>query len=256
MGEVTSHAPGTFCWIELVANDALAAGRFYELVFGWDKRENPMGPDSVYTIFEQGGRDVAAMYGRGPEEREGPSYWRSYVCVESADETVARAASLGAEVMAEPFDVFDIGRMAMLRDPTGATFALWQAKSHIGIGRSGEPGALSWNELLTRDVEAAAAFYTRLFGWGARTMPFGSSEYTVFDRAEEPVAGMMAMSDPADAPPNWLPYFGVAECDDRAREAGVAGGRVFVSPTDIPGVGRFAVLGDPQGAVFAILQPA
>jgi predicted enzyme related to lactoylglutathione lyase len=176
------------------------------------------------------------------------------VAVDSADETVARAATLGAEVLNPPFDVFDVGRMAMLRDPSGALFALWQAKSHIGVGRTGEPGALCWNELLTRDVEAAAGFYTRLFGWGARTMPSAGAEYTIFDRAEEPVAGMMALPDPADAPPNWLPYFGVADCDDRARAAGVAGGRVFVSPTDIPGVGRFAVLGDPQGAVFAIVQ--
>lgn len=254
MPEMSSHAPGTFCWVELVANDALIAGRFYEVVFGWDKREIPMGPDSVYTIFQSGGRDVAAMYGRSPAERVGPSHWRSYVSVESTDDTAERAVDLGAEILAAPFDVFDIGRMAMLRDPSGATVALWQAKSHIGVGRLGEPGALTWSELLTRDVDAAAAFYTSLFGWDTRSMEFGDAEYTLFDDANGPVAGMMALPDPADASPNWLPYFGVSDTDDRARAAQLAGGQIFVESSEVPGVGRFAVVGDPQGAVLAIVR--
>ncbi len=254
MVEITSHPEGTFAWVELVANDGPVAGRFYEEVFGWDKRETPMGPDSVYTVFLAGGRDAAAMYGRAPGEREGPSHWRSYIAVASADETVSRAEELGAEITADPYDVLDIGRMAMLRDPSGATVALWQARSHIGLGRTGEPGTLCWNELLTRDVEVAARFYSGLFQWDIRTMDFGPSEYTVCELGGESLAGMVAMPDPADAPPNWLPYFGAMDCDDRVRAAEKAGGRVFVAPTQVPGVGRFAVLGDPQGAVFAIVQ--
>ena len=254
MAEVSSHAPGSFCWVELVANDAPEAGRFYQDVFGWEKREIPMGPDSVYTIFQQDGRDVAAMYGRGPEERVGPPHWRSYVAVESADESAARAVELGADVVAPPFDVSDVGRMTLLRDPSGATVALWEARSHIGVGRTGEPGAMSWNELLTRDVDVAAKFYTALFGWDARVERYGDADYTVFERSGEVVAGMIATPDPADAPPNWLPYFGAASCDDRVRSVRSAGGNVFVAPTDVPGVGRFAVLGDVHGAVFAIVQ--
>jgi predicted enzyme related to lactoylglutathione lyase len=254
MAEVSSHVPGTFCWVELVANDALMAGRFYEIVFGWDKREIPMGPDSVYTIWQSGGRDVAAMYGRGPAEREGPSHWRSYLAVDSADDMARKALELDADVLAEPFDVFDIGRMAMLRDPSGAMIALWEPKTHVGVGRTGEPGALCWNELLTRDVEGAAAFYSGLFGWDVRTMDFGGSSYTVFEGPEGPLAGMIAMPDPADAAPNWLPYFGVPDTDDRARAAKIAGGQIYVAPADAPGVGRFAVLGDPQGAVVAIIR--
>jgi hypothetical protein len=256
MSEVTAHAPGRFSWVELVANDAATAGRFYQDLFGWDKREIPMGPGSVYTIFESGGRDVAAMYGRGPEERKGPSYWRCYVSVVSADDMAARARELGAEVLAEPFDVFGVGRMAMLEDPSGATVALWQPGSHIGVGRIGEPGALCWNELLTRDIETAGSFYGELFGWNLRALEFGDAIYNVFENEGVAVAGMMAMPGAADAPPNWLPYFGVTDCDDRVRAAEAAAGMVYVSPTEVPGVGRFAVLGDPQGATFAMIREA
>ena len=255
MSEVTAHAPGRFSWVELVANDAFGARRFYTDLFGWDVREIPMGPDSVYVIFQSGGRDVAAMYPRGPEERErGPSHWRSYVSVADADDSAARARELGAQILAEPFDVSGVGRMAMLQDPSGATVALWEPRSHIGVGRIGEPGALCWNELLTQDVEAAGSFYAGLFGWEVRGLEFGGSAYTVFESEGRAIAGMMAMPGSADAPPNWLPYFGASDCDDRATAARIAGGQIYVSPTDVPGVGRFAVLGDPQGATFAILR--
>jgi predicted enzyme related to lactoylglutathione lyase len=257
MTEVTAHAPGRFSWVELVANDAFQARHFYTDLFGWDVREIPMGPDSVYVVFQSGGRDVAAMYPRGPEEREGgPSHWRSYVSVASSDESAAKARDLGARILAEPFDVFDVGRMAMLEDPSGAALALWEPRGHPGMGRIGEPGALCWNELLTHDVEAAGPFYAGLFGWEVRELEFGTSVYTVFETEGRAVAGMMAMPGSADAPPNWLPYFGASDCDDRARAAQIAGGATYVSPTDIPGVGRFAVLGDPQGATFAILREA
>lgn len=255
MSEVTAHAPGRFVWVELVANDAFQARHFYTDLFGWDVREIPMGPDNVYVIFLSGGRDVAAMYPRTLEDRErGPSHWRSYVSVASADKSAARARDLGGTILAEPFDVLGVGRMAMLEDPSGAAFALWEPKSHIGVGRVGEPGALTWSELLTRDVDAAAAFYSELFHWEDRDLEFGESRYTVFEKEGQAVAGMMAMPGSADAPPAWLPYFGVSDCDDRARAAHVGGGLVYVAPTDVPSVGRFAVLGDPQGATFAILR--
>ena len=144
--------------------------------------------------------------------------------------------------------------MAMIQDPTGASFALWQAKGHPGVGRIGEPGAMCWNELLTRDVERAAEFYTGLFGWGVRVQEFGGSSYTLFTMGDQPIAGAVAMPESAEGPPSWLVYAGATDCDDRVRAAEAAGATVHVAPTDIPGVGRFAGLSDPQGALFALVQ--
>ncbi|MFN2421866.1 MAG: VOC family protein [Gemmatimonadota bacterium] len=255
MTEIQIHAQGTFSWFELVANDAPTARRFYTALLDWEIHEIPMSPGSVYTIFRMGGRDVAAMYPRDPEDmKRGPTHWRSYVAVTSADEKVEKARELEGEILNEPFDVMGVGRMAMIQDPTGASFALWQGKSHPGVGRIGEPGAHCWNELLTRDVDRAAEFYSRLFGWGVRVQEFGGTPYTMFTLGDQPIAGALAMPESAEAPPSWLVYWGVSDCDDRVKAARADGAVVHVEPTDVPGVGRFAVLSDPRGAVFALVQ--
>jgi hypothetical protein len=247
MSIVTSHAPGSFCWIELATSDAAAARAFYTQLFGWTVNEIPMGEHGPYSIFQKNGRDVAAMY---RDTRGIPPNWLSYVAVESADASAAQAKSLGASAIADPFDVFDSGRMAVLTDPQGAAFAVWEAKSHSGVAVRDESNALCWNELQARDVEAAKAFYTQLFRWRMKE----SDDYTEWHVAENAVGGMLPSQAPPEVPSFWMPYFAVDDCEQSVGLAESLGGRTIVPPMDIPNVGRFAVVADPQGAVFAIIR--
>lgn len=257
MAEFSSHAPGTFAWVELATTDREAGVVFYRALFGWDVRDAPIGPNEIYSMFQLRGQEVAAAYSMMADERRMgvPSHWNLYVAVASADDAARRAEALGATVLAPPFDVLDVGRMAVLQDPTGAVISLWQAKSHIGARILNEPGALCWSELTTRDPKTAETFYTALFGWAARHGAASAGmEYTEFGPpGQEPGAGMMKMPDnmPAQVPSYWMPYFQVADCDASTAKATELGATLMVGPKDIPHTGRFAILSDPQGAVFA-----
>ncbi len=147
--------------------------------------------------------------------------------------------------------------MAPIQDPTGAYVGIWQAKQHAGAGIMAEPGAMCWQELMTPDVGAAGKFYEETFGWTADPVDIGGGMmYTVFKSGGTMIGGMMARpADLANVPPNWMPYFAVENCDASAAKVGTLGGTVMRPPTDIPNVGRFAVLRDGQGAHFAFLQP-
>ena len=149
-----SLPPGTFCWPELSTTDQKGGVAFYRGLFGWDLNEQPLGPGETYSMFQMRGREVAAAYTMRPEERQhgAPPHWNAYVTVTSADETAKRARQLGGSVLVPPFDVMEHGRMAVLQDPTGAVFQVWQPKKHPGAKILGEPGALCWTELATRDT--------------------------------------------------------------------------------------------------------
>ena len=247
--------------MELSTSDPKAGVAFYRSLFGWDVVEHDMGPDGVYTIFTMRGLDVAAAAGQQPQERQAgvPPHWNMYVSVPSADEAVARARSLGATVLAPPFDVMHQGRMAVLQDPTGATFQVWEPKAHIGVRVSREPGALTWSELTTRDPKAAEAFYTALFGWTAKhSAPAAVMEYTEFSVGGQPAVGMMAMPEGMSphVPSYWMPYFQVSDLDASTSRAKELGGTVMVGPQAIPDGGRFAIVQDPQRAMFAMFQAA
>lgn len=166
-----AHAPGTFCWIELGTSDASGARNFYTQLFGWGVNEVPMGEMGTYYIFQQNGADCAAMYQIGPDMQGMPPNWLSYVSVASADATTEKARSSGANVINGPFDVYDMGRMTVLQDPQGAAFAIWETKSHRGVGVRDETNTLCWNELQARDIDAARKFYGPLFDWGSRNRP-------------------------------------------------------------------------------------
>src|SRR5918996_2200046 len=167
MGVRTSYEPGTFCWIDLGTTDREGAKAFYQGLFGWDAVDSPMGEGETYSIMMVEGESVAAIYDQPRQQREAgvPPFWFSYVAVASADDAAAAAKEAGGSVHAEPFDVMEAGRMAVIADPTGAMFGVWQAGENIGAGRVNEPGALTWNELASNDVEAASNFYAELFGW-------------------------------------------------------------------------------------------
>ena len=196
MAEFSSHTPGTFSWVELATTDQKAGVAFYRALFGWDVNEQPIGPNEIYSMFLMRGKEVAAAYNMRPEERQSgaPPHWNLYVTVANVDETVKRAEGLGAKVFAPPFDVMDVGRMAILQDPTGAVFQVWQAKKHIGAKILNEPGALCWSELTTRDTKAAESFYTKLFGWTAKhSAPGAGMEYTEFSNQGQSGVGKKAM---------------------------------------------------------------
>jgi predicted enzyme related to lactoylglutathione lyase len=231
-----------------------AAKGFYAELFGWTANDIPMGPGSVYSMMQLGGKDAAAIAPIQPEEaKQGmPPHWRLYIAVDSADAAVAKAKELGGQILAGPFDVFSSGRMAFVQDPTGAVFGLWQARDHRGVGARRQPNAFGWAELDTRDVDAAATFYTKLFGWNLKRRP----EYSEWSLPGEPEQGGLMAIPPewGPMPPAWLIYFSAASCEQSVARAQKLGARVLVPTTTIHDGGTFAVLSDPQGAVFALYQ--
>jgi uncharacterized protein len=254
MPTMTTYAPGTPSWVDLASPDLAASVAFYSALFGWEAQDQ--GADAGnYHIFELGG---VAIAGAGPIMMEGqPSAWTTYVSVTDADESIDKVKKAGGMVFVEPMDVMDVGRMAVFADPTGAAAAVWQPRSHPGAGLVNEPGALTWNELSTRDVAAAKTFYAAVFGWGSDTSLMGEMEYTEWKLADATIGGMMETPAevPAEVPAHWLAYFGTADCDASVSKATGLGATLLVGPIDIP-AGRFAVLSDPGGAAFGMIALA
>jgi predicted enzyme related to lactoylglutathione lyase len=244
MGERTSYPPGTFSWAELATSDADGAKAFYTQVFGWEYDDNPIGDDQVYTMASRDGGQVAALFATDQQ----PPHWNCYVTVASVDESAAKAKELGAKALAEPFDVMDVGRMAVFTDPQGAALCIWEARTSIGATLVNAPGALAWNDLVTPDAEASATFYGSLFGWTAEEIP-NAGGYRVIRNGDRSNGGIMPSSD---LPPAWLPYFGHEDIDRLVDEVPGLGGRVLNGPVPVP-AGRFAAFADPQGAVFSAL---
>ena len=259
MQEEPEVQPGTFCWVELGTSDSGAAKNFYHQLFGWDYEDNSMGEHGVYSIVKLNGKEVGGLYNLFPElvSQGVPPHWLSYVAVTNADESVEKAKAEGATVMNGPMDVMTAGRMAVIKDPTGAAFAVWQAKDSNGLQVRGEPGSLVWNELGTRDTDKAGQFYSNLLGWTREPFPGSPIEYTVFNNGGPMgVGGMYKIPEEmGPVPPHWLVYFAVADCDATVQKTTELGGHVMKPAEDIPGVGRFAILIDPQNAAFAVLKP-
>jgi hypothetical protein len=257
MPSVEIHAPGSFCWFELGTTDQNRAKQFYSSLFAWTPTDQSMGPDSFYTIFKLDGRDAAAAYTLRTDQREHavPPHWMIYVAVKSADETADRAKQLGATILAPPFDVFESGRMAVIQDPTGAAFSIWQAKQHPGTGVTGTDGTVCWADLNTPDAPGAAEFYEALFGWVTKPGEHDSSGYLHIQNHGEFIGGIpSAEQRNSQAPPHWLLYFQTSNCDQSAKKAEQTGATLYVPPMTVPNVGRMSFIADPQGAAFAIFQ--
>lgn len=251
--EMTAYEPGTPSWIDLGAPDPDAAAAFYEGLFGWTCEQGP--PESGgYRMCMLRGKPVAGL---GPQQNpDMPPFWTTYISVDDADAAAARVTELGGTVIVEPMDVMEAGRMAVLADPTGAFFSVWQPGLHAGAGLVNEPGTLGWNELVTTDTEASAAFYSALFDWEAdihADNPGGP--YTEWKLNGRPIAGMMPKPPmmPAEAPSMWSVYFIVDDADEAAAKVTELGGAVMMGPMDIA-PGRFAVVADPGGAIFNIMK--
>jgi predicted enzyme related to lactoylglutathione lyase len=249
------YAPGVPMWVDISSPDMEKTKAFYSGLFGWDAQTIPDPQAGGYTMFFLDGKMVAAA-GPTMSADQHPA-WSTYVCTTDADATVQAATQAGGQVVAGPMDVMGQGRMAVMSDPTGAFVSIWQPQLHTGAEVVNDPGSFCWNELYTRDMPAAREFYRKVFGWGTEDSQFDGGAYTVFQVDGKPIAGGLDMSGflPDSVPPHWLVYFTVADAEATANKVKELGGTVIDGPKDSP-MGPLAVIQDPVGAAFAIIQAA
>jgi hypothetical protein len=253
---------GEFDWVDLSATDFEGQSKFYEALFGWTYTDMPFGElpgggPAIYRMFKSDGHTVAAV-SQLPAEQQRPSAWNTYLAVDDVDAAVAKAAELGATVVMPPDEIpGDVGRMAAIQDPTGAYILFYKARHPDESMEYMLPGTLSWNDLGTRDPQRAIDFYANLLGWDVQSMAQGPMPYWVVNVDGQGEGGIMPMPDmvPAEVPAYWLPYFGTTDAKATAAKAVELGGSVLSEPMEVPGMVVFAVLADPAGATFAVMQP-
>ncbi len=249
---MNTSTPGSPAWVDLGTADLEAAKRFYTNLFGWTAATS--GDEyGGYTTFLLDSRAVA---GAGPLYGDSqPTAWSTYFATDNANVLAARVEMAGGKVLMAPFDVMDQGRMAAFLDPAGAPFSVWQPGTMPGAEIFDSPGSLTWNELHTRDLAGAKAFYHEVFGWTYRDASMNGQPYLVWENHGETICGMQSMIDDewsVDLPGHWLIYLAVRDCDISAQHTRSLGGRVLRAPTSVP-IGRFAVVEDPQGGIFSII---
>ena len=258
MPEVTAHTQGAPSWADLSTTDETGAIAFYSAIFGWTDDPQPMGENLFYHMQKLNGLEAAAIYQQGEEERNMgiPAHWNLYFTAADVDSVAEQAVRMGATIIFGPTDVFDAGRTVGIQDPQGAHFLVWQPKQHIGARVKDDPGAMIWNELLTTSSGDAIDFYTGLLGL-ERGETMAPMDYTLLRSEGTEVLGVMQITpDMGEVPPNWSIYFAVKDVDAAVTQAQSLGGGVVVPATDIPDIGRFSVLTDPQGAFFNIFKGA
>ena len=255
MAEMTHYAPGTFCWVDLATHAPEAAKAFYGELFGWISEDISTDYKVPYSMLMRDGKRAAALYEMAPEQGAVP-YWASYVRVSDVQASAEQAVELGARLAMPAVDVMQLGRMAFIQDPTGAVLGLWEPGSLFGAELDNTYGARSWSELQTRDTAKAARFYEDLFGWTVRTSrSLMDGRYSLFELDGKEVGGMIELdAEWGSMPPNWSIYFGVEDCDSAVAATQRLGGSIVMDPMEVETVGRFAFLGDPQGAIFAVIQ--
>jgi predicted enzyme related to lactoylglutathione lyase len=264
MSERDDYEPGVPCWIDTLQPDPDAAMAFYAALFGWEfagPGQMPGDPPGRYFVARLRGRDVAGIGSQPAGEWSPPSAWSTYVSVASADEAALAAVDAGGEVLVEPFDVLPAGRMAVVADPTGAPFCVWQPGERRGAQLLNEPGAWAMSHLSSPDTERAVAFYGALFGWTIETFGEGDGAITLFrlpgyvgGEPEQPVSREVVATMSAargDGAPAWGVNLWDRDVDATAAKAVELGGRVLAAPFDTP-MSRMAVLADPHGAPFSI----
>lgn len=254
MYKVTKYPQGTFSWADNTSTDPEAAKAFYMALFGWEALDLPLGEGMFYTMFQNEGEHAAGFAAMMPDMQAGgiPSHWTNYVSVDDVDALADVVTANGGTIVFGPMDIFDSGRMLQFMDPTGAQLGLWQPKDHIGAGIVNTVGAMCWNELLTKDAEAAQAFYSALFGWEYIVDENG---YIMIQNRGRNNGAMMQMDESFGAMPSmWQPYFTVADIDAAIEQAQAGGGTIIIPKTEAPGAGHFAYLSDPAGAHFYIIQ--
>ncbi len=253
MSTVSSHLPGTVCWVDLMTTDADAARAFYGALFGWVFDES--GPEFGYYSLGHKDGQVAAGLGPIPPGQEMPAAWSVYFCSDDIEASAAAIAEAGGTLIVPPMDVGEPGHMAVAQDPTGAVFGVWQPKSHRGFQVISEPGAFAWSECNTPDADAAATFYGKVFGATHQRLEGDMpTTYYTLHKGESVVAGVLQMNEQwAGIPPHWMIYLAVADIDASMEQVKTLGGKVVVPAFPTPH-GRISVVNDPQGAAFTLIQ--
>ena len=254
MQVVQRYPDNMFCWVDLATTDPAAAKEFFSGLFGWEYFDIPTGMGGSYSLCQINGYNVAGLSDLPAEMAEQgiPPIWSSYIKHDDVDAVAEKAVAAGGTVAMPAMDVMDSGRMIIIQDPTGAMVGLWQPKEHIGAQLVNMPNALVWNELQTKDVDTAREFYVKVFDWGHGQDPSG---YQMFKLGERVQAGMLKMDESwGEIPPHWGVYFMSEDIEATAAKAKELGGQIHVPPTEADTVGRFTVIGDPQGGVFTAMQ--
>ncbi len=256
-----SYPAGTPCWIDLMSPDVDASKSFYSAVFGWDSHDEfDDDGNRIYTQFKQGDHVVAGLGGQTPGMEGMPAIWNTYIASDDVAATAAAVTGAGGTVMMPPMQVMDAGHMAIFADPTGAAFSVWQPEEHKGADLANEANTWSWNELLSRDIETAKAFYSEVFGWEYEAMETGPGGiyHVIKGGANNGLGGLMTMPPgmPEQVPNHWMVYFTVSDINATLEAVKAAGGQVVQEPFEAPGVGHIAVAHDPAGGSFSLLQPA
>jgi predicted enzyme related to lactoylglutathione lyase len=252
---IKKYKPGELCWTDLGTPDFAGAKKFYRSIFGWTAKDLPMGPGFHYSMMLIKGEKVCLLYAMSDEQRKAkisPS-WLPYVSVASVAVTVNKARAAGGKIVMKPTKVME-GSVAIIRDPTGAAIGLWKAGSHYGATIGDMPGTVCWQDLNTPKPGIAATFYEKVFGWKWAAKDFGGNEYATFMLGKQAECGMWP-TPLKGVPPSWVTHWQVADGAKTVAKVKRLGGRVVKGITAIPGVCRFAILKDPTGAVFGILQP-
>jgi len=255
MQEVTKYPHATFSWVDLNTTDAAGGKAFYTALFGWTFEDQPTGMGVDYTMFFLNGKSVAALSPMMPDMQEQgvPPTWNSYITVDDLEATTEKAEQAGAKVVMPPMDVLDAGRMSMIQDPTGGHVAFWSPGNHIGASLVNIPNTFVWNELATRDPEDAAQFYNTVLGWETQA-DSGPNPYTMFVNNGRFAGGLLGMDDSfGDMPTCWSVYFSVEDLDASVARVKELGGNILVESQNISETDRFAVVQDPQGAVFNLM---
>jgi len=258
MSTRSTYEPGTPCWVELSGTpDIEASEAFYRELFGWEIPELPNSAEmGGYRRAKLNGKDVAGV---SPPMQDGqPCVWATYVSVADAEATAAKIGEAGGQTIAPVLDVMGMGKMAVFSDPAGAVIGIWEPGTFAGAELVNEDGCFGWNELGTRDVASSREFYPAVFGWTVEDQDMGEmGTYHVWKRGEVSAGGMMDITGrvPDEVPNHWLVYFTVPDADAAAAAATANGGQVTFGPEEIPGIGRFAIVVDPHGAVFAVIDP-
>lgn len=260
MPTFSSHAPGSPCWVDLMAPDVAAAKEYYGAVFGWDAEDQTDDEGNyTYTLFSKDGHTVAGMGGQQPGMAGMPPIWNTYVAVDDPAATAANVTEAGGTVAMPPMQVMTAGEMAIFADPGGAMISVWKAGDHIGAELCNEPDTWAWNELMTRDIDAALPFYSAVFGWTYDDQDMGpmGTYHVIHGGENNGLGGLMAMPAdmPAMVPNHWGVYFTVSDIEATIAKVTVSGGMVTNGPMPIPGVGTSASVHDPQGGAFNLLQP-
>ncbi|MEJ7584015.1 MAG: VOC family protein [Acidimicrobiales bacterium] len=248
-----SYEPGRPCWVDLATSDPAAARTFYSDMFGWTTDVDPRPEAGGYAQFRHDGHAVAGV---GPLFSEGmPTAWTTYIASADADSTAAAITTNGGTVLQPPFDVLDAGRMAVFAAPDGAVAGVWQAKEHKGAAFVTEPGGWSWSQLMTRDKEAAVAFYKAVFDWRMREDPNWGEHWALGEEGGE-IAAATTIGDelPPEVPSHWVVTFMVDDADGFAERAQGKSATIMSPVDDMAMGGRVGVLADPQGASFSVLS--